>query len=363
MVRPQLRALTGLRGIAAWLVVLYHVRTACLPSIGPTAFAILAKGYLAVDLFFLLSGFVLWLNYAERLRAGGGSEAGRFMMRRIGRLWPLHGLVLAFTLGIALALRGTGRDASGYPWATLPLHALLIQNWGFTRALDWNVPDWSISTELAASLLFPLIAFAHWDARRTPLLLGALALLLALLVTLFAAQGSVSLGFDISRLGLPRCLLEFTAGTILCALWRRWRGVRHAAPLALGLAALLLGGAAAGLAPETLPETLLVPAGFAALLIGIAIADARNPLGAALPHALGEWSYATYLVHFPLFFAFKLAFVRDAWDVPLWQIGLFLAGLLAVSAALHRLVELPAQHAIARAARRPSPVPARLLDA
>ncbi len=359
MVRPQLRALTGLRGIAAWLVVFYHIRTACLPSIGPTMFAILARGYLAVDLFFLLSGFVLWLNSAERLRAGGGGAAARFMVRRIGRLWPLHGAVLGFTLGIALVLRATARDASGFPWATLPLHALLVQNWGFTHALDWNVPDWSISTELAASLLFPLIAFADWERRRTTALAGALVLLAALLAALFASRGGGNLGFDIIRLGLPRCLIEFTAGTILCALWRRWRGRRHAGGIALGLAALLLGGAAAGLARET----LLVPAGFAALLMGIAIAEARNPLGAALPHWLGERSYATYLVHYPLFFAFKLAFVRDAWDVPLWQLGLFLAGLLAVSAALHAWVELPAQRAVGRLARRRATAPARLLDA
>jgi len=66
----ELRALTSVRGVAAWLVVLYHIRLsiAGLPEWG---LAILAKGYLAVDFFFLLSGFVIWISYAPRIRAGG----------------------------------------------------------------------------------------------------------------------------------------------------------------------------------------------------------------------------------------------------------------------------------------------------
>ena len=68
MTRPELRPLTAVRGIFAWAVVLYHVRLACLGWLPAGVMAVLAKGYLAVDFFFLLSGFVIWLNYGERLR-------------------------------------------------------------------------------------------------------------------------------------------------------------------------------------------------------------------------------------------------------------------------------------------------------
>ncbi|MFA6608003.1 MAG: acyltransferase, partial [Sphingomonas sp.] len=65
-IRHELRALTGARGIAAWLVVLYHIRLS-VAGLPQGVVAVLAKGYLAVDFFFLLSGFVIWLSWGERL--------------------------------------------------------------------------------------------------------------------------------------------------------------------------------------------------------------------------------------------------------------------------------------------------------
>ena len=62
MARAELRPLTSLRGIAAWMVVLYHVRVAAARTLGPSVVGLAAKGYLAVDFFFMRSGFVLWLN-------------------------------------------------------------------------------------------------------------------------------------------------------------------------------------------------------------------------------------------------------------------------------------------------------------
>jgi peptidoglycan/LPS O-acetylase OafA/YrhL len=67
----HLDALTGLRGIAAWLVVLYHIRLSLVSILPPGVIAVLARGYLAVDLFFVLSGFVMWYNYAAPLASGG----------------------------------------------------------------------------------------------------------------------------------------------------------------------------------------------------------------------------------------------------------------------------------------------------
>lgn len=331
----ELRALTSVRGIAAWFVVLYHIRLS-IAGLPPAVRDVLAKGYLAVDFFFLLSGFVIWLTWHDRLRAPGSVVP--FLRKRIARIWPLHLVVLAGAVALALVLSATGRaDPVDYPFAALPLHVLLVQNWGFTDRLTWNDPSWSISAELGAYLLFPLLARAvDWRRVATP---GLLAIAAAVLLLLHLAMAAPTLGTDIPRFGLLRCLAEFTTGTIVGALWLLWRGDRRAPLVAAAGAVLLLAWAAGA------PETLVVPAAFACLLLVLALTsgEARNPLEGRALHYLGEISYATYLGHFMLWVVFKLAFVADPTAVPATLIVPYLALVLVASAALYHLVERPAQ--------------------
>lgn len=340
--RYELRALTSARGLAAWLVVLFHIRRS-IDGLPDVAMAVFQKGYLAVDFFFLLSGFVIWLSYSERLRAGGFGAVPGFLKRRIARIWPLHLFMLGFAVLMALAIRATGRHSDAFPFAELPYHIALVQNWGFTHSLSWNDPAWSISCELDAYLLFPLLALAV-DWRRMPsvAIIAAVCTLLFLLHTIFVSHGLWQLGQEISQMGLIRCVLEFASGTAICALWLRWRASwRLPAALSATIALALLGSWAAGL----LPETLAVPAGFAALLLALALGAGRqgNPLETAPLHYLGEISYATYLSHYLLWYAFKLALVRDAHAVGWPLIVLYLAIVVAASVMLYHLVERPAQ--------------------
>ena len=142
MNRPagELRALTGARGIAAWLVVFFHIRLSIAGTPAPLAH-VFAKGYLAVDFFFLLSGFVIWLSWGERLHDNRWVAVGPFLRKRFARVWPLHAVMLAATVALALLLVATGRaDPVDFPFPELPLNVLLLQNWGFTDRLAWNVP-------------------------------------------------------------------------------------------------------------------------------------------------------------------------------------------------------------------------------
>lgn len=340
----ELRALTSVRGIAAWLVVLFHIRKsiAGLPEWGMT---ILSHGYLAVDFFFLLSGFVIWMSYAPRIRDGGFAVVPEFLKRRVARIWPLHIFMLGFGVALAMAMLATGREAEHFAFAELPLHVLLLQNWGFTDMLAWNDPAWSISCELGAYLVFPFLALAI-DWRRVPTLaiLAAITALLVLLHAVFALRGASSLGQEIPQLGLIRCLIEFACGTAIGGLWVRWREEWHA-PAALSAAvALMLASAAI---TGTLPETLAAPAAFAAALLALALTRG-SPLEGRAIHYLGEISYATYLGHYLLWFAFKLAFVEDAQAVSMPLIALYLGLVLASSAVLYHFIERPAQRWINR---------------
>jgi peptidoglycan/LPS O-acetylase OafA/YrhL len=352
-VRHELRPLTSARGIAAWYVVLYHIRESASGSLPAGVIAFLAKGYLAVDFFFLLSGFVIWLNYRALLGDHSWRGVPHFLWRRLARIYPLHLLILSIFVAIALVCIATGRPLiADFQWRTLPFHLLLLQNWGFLDQLGWNVPAWSISCELGAYVLFA-VSLTAIDWRRWPsaVLMAILAALMAGLFGLFSWAGKDLLGNDIPHLGLPRCLFEFAMGTIVAALWLRWReaperpAIAAGALGAVGLAAYLAGG----------PEVLALPFSFACLLLILALtSDKANPLKGKVIHWFGEISYATYLAHALLFMLFKIAFVRDVANVPLPLLGLFLLIVLGASAALYHGFELPAQRWMnRRGPRRP----------
>ena len=342
----ELRALTGVRGIAAWGVVAYHTRFAP-AGLPESVVGVLAKGYLAVDFFFLLSGFVIWMSWGERLRSGGLAQVPEFLRRRVARIWPLHLAMLGFGIALAGLFAVTGRsDPQMFPLPELPLHLLLVQNWGFTDALAWNDPAWSISAELGAYLLFPLVAFTL-DWRRVPGwgCVTAIGALLGTLHAIFASAGPATLGTDITRFGLVRCVLEFAAGGAVCGLWLQTRAAPRGPALVSGCTALAIGGATLA---GALPETLGVPLAFAAGLLALALtSEARgNPLSSRPLHWLGEISYATYLSHYLLWFAFKLALVEDPRDVPPPLMLLYGAIVLLASAGLYHGLEKPAQRMI-----------------
>lgn len=338
----HLDALTAIRGIAAWLVVLYHIRLSLTALLPEQAIATLAKGYLAVDLFFMLSGFVIWYNYADRLRAGGRDQSRLFLWRRFARIWPLHAFILLVYILFALVLAATGRETGNFPFAELPLHFALAQNWGFTDLLTWNHPAWSISTEFAAYLVFPLVVLAVPLHRLGPGALVTLAIALVLALHLkFLAAGYQGLGEFIPRMGLWRCLIGFALGNVLCLLWLHWRQHPQTAPAAaLACAALTLAGLRLDM-----PETLIVPVAF---FIGLlALATASGWPVRALSHRallyLGEISYSTYLGHFLLWAGWKIAFVDQSLQLGWVNLLGFLGLVLLASILLYHGVEKPAQ--------------------
>ena len=341
--RGELRSLTAARGIAAWLVVVYHIRSG-MPWLPEGLMAVAHKGYLAVDFFFLLSGFVIYLSAHRAFLREGQAAIVPFLMRRAARIYPLYGFMLGLTVLFVIAVQAHGGLAEGYPWRELPLHILMMQNWGLTEALSWNHPAWSISAESAAYLFFPLLVL--WTplarARRSNLLV-AMIVTLALLALVMEASGAVSLGTDIPRFGLIRCLAEFACGALLCAFWLRGPdGEPKALALSAGGTMLFWGLGLSGYASEI----WVFPAGAACLILTLAHASALpgNPLHWRGFQWLGEISYATYLSHFMLYIWFKIAFVADARDVPPIAIGAFLLLTLAASALLHYKVERPGRH-------------------
>ena len=351
----MLPTLTGLRGFAALMVLLYHIRGGMAGFMPDRVIAVLAEGYLAVDLFFVLSGFVLWWTYGAEFAARGLRAAPHFIVRRFARIFPLHLAILSAMVLFAAALLVSGRDpGEHYGFAELPAHYLLVQNWGFGDRLAWNDPAWSISTEWAAYLLLALaggsiarLSVGRWSF---PLLVIAIS---GGLGWWFAATGRASIGDEIPATGLLRCLAEFGIGILLCMWWtaqrERTRGTAIIYGTALGLVGIgALLFAVAGSQPAAIPLIMT-----AVVILALQASVAPRPLLAGrIAQWLGDISYAVYLSHFFLWILFKLFFVDDPAAVhPAGILG-FILLTLAASHFLHIVLEVPARRIAQRAGDR-----------
>jgi peptidoglycan/LPS O-acetylase OafA/YrhL len=386
----ELCGLTGLRIVAAVWVVAFHFHFTALTGVtevvgvlGP----LITSGALGVDLFFVLSGFVIAYTYLEQLgRAPRAGATARFVWARISRTWPVYALVLHL-FGLVLVVRLVfGSDdqiafqavqpvVSGGEWLQ---QLFLVQTWDeqFFDGASWVGPTWSISAEWLAYLLFPVAALAFYRMRNLPLwVLGTAAL--ALMTPMVGAY--LSLGHPYYAWSwLVRILCGFGAGVFAYLVVRRLRAdsepVRRAASVTAAVVPVLIvaglwlgelagpgrGGAVAVLFP---------------VLVGaLALADRGPARVLSHPWAVygGRISYALYLVHIPMFELFWLAqayLPELAAHTALGHVvgtGVVL-GAGVVAAATYRWVEEPARrhmrHLVAPRVAGPSepkPLPAPL---
>ena len=274
------------------MVVVCH----CPPLFGPR----FLNAALAVDFFFCLSGFVIANAYSERLQTG--LSPSRFLALRLIRLYPLY--LFGTALGIAAA--GLGLR---FAWETTPSSQLVIAVPAALAMLPtlggpvlylYNPPAWSLAFELVANALYGV---SH-RFRSTPLLIGAIVLSSAVLLTLVVVRiGTVDLGYQNDTLalgGIPRVVFSFTVGVGIHALTLRvpcpWRV--GALPLLLVLATILA-------IPDH--EMFRVPYQLGSVLIAFPVITYLGT-AAALPARivgifsfLGSTSYAVYAVHWPLY--------------------------------------------------------------
>lgn len=222
--RTHFRVLDSWRGIAALLVAIFHLNV--FSAIYSLDFV--RNAYLFVDFFFVLSGFVITHSYADRLGALEG--LGTFAIRRLGRLWPLHAVVLLAFVAVESAKAVlAARGASFYiPPFTGPnsLHALPInlafaQSFGLEQQLTWNPPSWSICAEFWTYLIFAgaLFVGTTWLGRIRFATAGLVAALLigSVSILVIFAQHGIDATYD---LGLVRCLYGFLVGHVTYRLWQ-----------------------------------------------------------------------------------------------------------------------------------------------
>jgi peptidoglycan/LPS O-acetylase OafA/YrhL len=137
---------------------------------------LVAKGYIMVDLFFIMSGFIICHVYQDSFRFGFSNENFRqFTVARFARVYPLHFITLI--LCIVLFVPKWGWDAVDDPKAIIT-NVFLIHSFGIHKIFTWNVPSWSISAEWWAYMIFPfLVIFLY---RKKKLAIGLLILFVVL---------------------------------------------------------------------------------------------------------------------------------------------------------------------------------------
>ncbi len=299
---PEIKSLTSIRGISAVYVMIFHYIPGVPLSNPATTF--IAHGYLAVDLFFVLSGFVMALNYGQMFESGWSFAVYRkFLGRRVARIYPLYVAATAAAY-ILIQLNLLHWPNLSSMTAILAANLTMIQSWGLAGSLD--SPAWSISAEWSAYLVFPIVLTCCLFRNAIWALSAAAVSVIALVLLCTIAQSvghdptsQAQALLDITRpdLALPvvRCIAEFTLGvTTFRACQTAWstrfaNSEWSAVMLAIVIAFLL-----------SVPKTdLLITLLFPLLILSLSSNQTASSrvLSFGPFELLGRLSYSIYLVH------------------------------------------------------------------
>ena len=312
--KPHFEILDGLRGVAALMVLFYHIfETYSIVNQTPL---MVGHGYLAVDFFFVLSGFVIGYAYDDRW---GRLSLRGFFKRRIIRLHPM--VAIGMILGACLFYFGASPElsliADTPAWKVL-LYLLLgllliptppsvdIRGWQESYTLD--APCWSLFFEYIANILYALFVRRFSKA--------ALAVLVALgaCATLFVAisHGSVGGGgwvFNGQHLGIgfTRLIFPFFAGLLLCRIGKPrpvGQGFLWCSLILFAVLAVPGLGGGADAWKNGLYEALVILLVFPALVYLGANSEVKSKRASGLCKFLGDISYPVYLVNYPIIYIF-----------------------------------------------------------
>ncbi len=281
----EIRSLTGLRGIAALWVVACHWSG---PELSGTSRDIALHGYVAVDLFMILSGFVLALTYRP------DRSYGRFVLHRLCRLYPLYALATLVCM-IELWWAGVGVFAPG-GGAVVPA---ILSNFLLTTTNLWEVdafdgPSWVVTVEFGLNLAVPIFVAVCLRSSRSAAVVVAIVcgvVLAGVSVLNWRLDGGVlgEVGTLDTRLMYFRCGTAFALGMLCWRFWRQYGGTVPLLPVVLAMLAM------------TPFKALDLPfvAATCVLIVGLASDNGwiAAALGSPVPRWLGTISYSLYLWH------------------------------------------------------------------
>lgn len=343
-----------LRGLAALAVLVFHADY--MIGLGGSG---LTKGYLAVDFFFVLSGFVIAANYHAAVRPA--LSWGEFLAARVSRLWPLF---FVATLAGFLAVNMKAIRDFGYFDAPTVFYALVFnvfmlpspfQSYGIDRLFVFNGASWSVFLEVVINLVF----FALLRRLQLKPLLALTAGFALVLAAAAYANGGLDGGWSSENyyVGGARVLFGFTAGMAVYLISLR-SSLRLGAPALLGtVGCLLLSFFSKG----NWTVDIVLAVGVFPMLVLFAAKGEFGKTCATIGGRLGDISYSVYLLQTPAMLLVSWAFRKltghNIADFAPWSGIAFIAVLLGVSYLCWRHFELPARSRLRRwlgSPRRPA---------
>lgn len=352
--KPPLPALTGIRTLLALNIVLFHFTP---PYLGPLR-PFVEHGFVFVNVFFLISGFILSYNYFDR---GANLNKRDFWMARFSRLYPVYLLVLLISIPM-LELEWHARSSTEF-WQGIVLTPLLLQGWSPSLATFWNTVAWTLSCEMAFYAAFPWLIRLPWPRRPSGLILIILALWVIDLtpVVLYLKINPDHLTGPVDRYTSSTLIrfLKYTplpyASTFLSGIAlsrlqvtttiteRQRMAIAAAALTGLALFFYFLSERVSYL---VLHGGLLLPL-FAVLVYGLSGHHAISSIFSWGPLLLiGESSYCLYLLHFNLFVLIHNYRLPERLHIAALDPWISYAILVGASILIYRFFENPVRRAI-----------------
>ena len=369
--RPYLTTLTPLRGIAALLVVIFHSNLMLMPFLPMGEPHLIWAGWLWVDFFFVLSGFIISYVYGDSFKDTLTSgDYWKYIKARFARVYPLHFVTLVWCLICAIIILHYADGVAPFykdminPSAAIPSF-LFLQTFGLYISAPLNTPSWSLSTEWWVYMVFPLLVpfFCHLKARgivAMTVFIGGLFVFIKYYlgpVGLPFPGGSPSLNI-ITDFGVLRCLAGFLLGMLLFRVYEESIAISFLRKSWVFIVFFLSVIVTMHIGVEDILVIALFP--FVILTAAYNHTTVKKILDTPVLQRLGDWSFSIYMVHVPIMYAFWIYQIRmyptmyakfppEQAGTPDYTIGMIVclvmvALTLLLSALSYRFIEVPARH-------------------
>lgn len=388
--KRYLTTLTPLRGIAALLVVIFHSNLMAVAFLPPGYTSFVSNGWLWVDFFFILSGFIIFYVYGKDFQEGIQRKYyWKYIGARFARVYPLHFFTLIWcsVCTIIVISLASGLDpfiAGIFNLKAIPASLVMLQSIHLFNMTPLNTPSWSLSTEWWVYMLFPFLVpfflrLSSFGRSITFLLIVATYVFIRYYINPMGFNGegagpTINVTFDF---GLLRCLAGFLLGMLLYVLYETRFGFnvfKHDATFLIVSLAVILG---LHFGVDEFIILFLFP--IVILCASFNESAVKKFLDLRPLQRLGDWSFSIYMVHVPLIFllwiyqvkkepAIFADFIKLGQRPPDYVLGVVVCIVLVtttliIAALTYRYVEVPARNYLNHRFTKPKDKSAEVIEA